>query len=262
MWRAHFAATLRDLDFQSSLVDPDVWMHPATRKDGFKYYEYFLVYVDDLLVISHQATAIIQSLETHYHYRLKDVGTPTRYLGGIIGRYDCAGTNTWFISAEDYINKALPIIETRHGILKQNKADTPLPGSYHPELDTSPFLRDDEIELYQSYIGILCWAVELGRIDLTHSVSLMARFAACPRDNQFQQVIGIFAYLKKHLRSKIVMDIKTHNWDQINWIEHDWKEYYPEAIEPLPNNAPEPRGIPVQINMFCDAAHATDLITC
>ena len=26
MWRAHFAATLRDMDFTSSLADPDVWM--------------------------------------------------------------------------------------------------------------------------------------------------------------------------------------------------------------------------------------------
>lgn len=44
-------------------------------------------------------------------------------------------------------------------------------------------------------------------------------------------------------------------------MEHDWKEYYPDAFEAIPTNAPPPRGHAVQINMFCDASHATDLIT-
>jgi hypothetical protein len=32
-------------------------------------------------------------------------------------------------------------------------------------------------------------------------------------------------------------------------------------MELVPGDAPEPLGEAVQINMFCDAAHATDLIT-
>jgi hypothetical protein len=262
MWRSHFANTLKDLGFQSSLADPDMWYRSATKPNSFEYYEYILVYVDDLLVVSHEARSILTKLEKDYNYRLKDVGPPKRYLGGTIGTYDLNGTQTWSLSAQEYLEKALPIIEKRHGSLKaNNKITTPLPGNYHPELDTSPFLRDDEIELYQSYIGVLRWAVELGRIDLTFSVSLMARFASCPREDHFTKVLGMFSYVKKHLRSRIVFDYFTRDWSHIQWTSHDWKDYYPDAMETIPSNAPPPRGKPIQINMFCDAAHANDLIT-
>ena len=50
--------------------------------------------------------------------------------------------------AEQYFEKALPIVEERHGKLKKYKIDMPLPAMYHPEVDTSPILRDANIELY------------------------------------------------------------------------------------------------------------------
>mmetsp|Transcript_5420 Transcript_5420/g.7997 ORF Transcript_5420/g.7997 Transcript_5420/m.7997 type:complete len:239 (+) Transcript_5420:3465-4181(+) len=180
MWRSHFAATLRDLGFHSSLADPDVWMRASTLPDSQDYYEYILVYVDDLLVISHRGQEIIDLLTDKYQYRLKDVGPPKRYLGAIVGRYDKSGTKTWYLSAKDYLTKAIPIVEEHYGALKKVKADTPLPTNYHPEDDTSPFLNDDEAALYQSFIGTLRWAVELGRIDLTFGVSLMSRFSGAP----------------------------------------------------------------------------------
>jgi hypothetical protein len=42
-WRDHMAATLRDHGYSSCLADPDVWMRPKTKKDGFKYW-YYMVY--------------------------------------------------------------------------------------------------------------------------------------------------------------------------------------------------------------------------
>ena len=39
------------LGFRLSLADPDLWYKPMTSKDGFEYYAYILVYVDDLLII-------------------------------------------------------------------------------------------------------------------------------------------------------------------------------------------------------------------
>ena len=73
MWRTHFAGTLRDMDFQSSLADPDVWLKASTLPSGEEYNEYILVYVDDLLVISHQGAEILNTLTNKYKYRLKDV---------------------------------------------------------------------------------------------------------------------------------------------------------------------------------------------
>jgi hypothetical protein len=48
---------------------------------------------------------------------------------------------------------------------------------------------------------------------------------------------------------------------RINWHIADWKEFYPDAAEPIPPGAPEPLGLEVQVNIFCDAAHATCLAT-
>jgi len=36
-WRAHFAQTLSELGFKSSLADPDVLMEPAGKAGGTKY---------------------------------------------------------------------------------------------------------------------------------------------------------------------------------------------------------------------------------
>jgi hypothetical protein len=37
-----------------SLNHADAWMRPACKPDGARYYEYSFVYVDDLLILSHQ----------------------------------------------------------------------------------------------------------------------------------------------------------------------------------------------------------------
>ena len=39
------------------------------------------------------------------------------------------------------------------------------------------------------------------------------------------------------------------------------RNLYPEACEELPHNIPEPRGEPIQLNVFVDADHAGDRVT-
>jgi hypothetical protein len=51
-WRSTLAQALRDLGFESTLADPDVWLKPPARDDGFEYYEMLFVYVDDILTVS------------------------------------------------------------------------------------------------------------------------------------------------------------------------------------------------------------------
>jgi len=61
-WRVHLAQTLQDLGYKSSYADLDVWYRAATMADGFNYYEYVLVYVDDILTISHQPAEMMDAL--------------------------------------------------------------------------------------------------------------------------------------------------------------------------------------------------------
>ena len=39
------------------------------------------------------------------------------------------------------------------------------------------------------------------------------------------------------------------------------RDLYPDAVEAIPPNAPEPRGEAVQINVFVDADHAGNIVT-
>jgi hypothetical protein len=100
--------------------------------------------------------------------------------------------------------------------------------------------------------------VELGRVDISHSAGMMARFSACPREGHLFTVLHIFGYCKKHLESRIVFDPLEKLHDGVEWVTHDWKQFYPDITgEVMPPGRPKPRGKAVQINIFCDAAHAT-----
>jgi Reverse transcriptase (RNA-dependent DNA polymerase) len=65
-WRSHLAETLRDLGYESCVADNDVWMRKASKPDGFEYYEYVLVYTDDILSVSHQPSEVLIKLDQHY----------------------------------------------------------------------------------------------------------------------------------------------------------------------------------------------------
>jgi hypothetical protein len=41
------------------MTDPDVWMRAAAKSDGEKYYEYVMMYVDDILAISCDKRSIL-----------------------------------------------------------------------------------------------------------------------------------------------------------------------------------------------------------
>jgi hypothetical protein len=73
-------------DPTSSLADPDVWFRAIVKEDGFQYYEYVLVCVDDLLVLSHQGEKTMKALKEFY--RLKDgYNVPTRSLGAEVKQW-------------------------------------------------------------------------------------------------------------------------------------------------------------------------------
>jgi hypothetical protein len=216
-------------------------------------------------LLSGKVDEIIEELKEHFTLKVvEDPGVkPCRYLGGMIGKHIHEdGSSSWYISADDYLSKALPTVEAEWEEKLQKRVSSPLPHEYHPELDVSPLLSEAHASLYASYIGILQWAIELARVDLTQSVALMSRYRSAPREGHMDAVLRIFGYIKSHDRSKLVLDWQYKDWSNVNWSEGaDWKEFYPDAEEALPPGAPEPLGGDVQLNAFCDAAHATCLMT-
>ena len=71
------------LGFTSSRADPDLCFRLSKRSTGEDYYEYVLLYVDDMLVISEKAEAVLQK-EFRKDWILKEesIGPPSKYLGG------------------------------------------------------------------------------------------------------------------------------------------------------------------------------------
>jgi hypothetical protein len=61
-WQAHLAQTMYNSKFVSCKADPDVWFRAATKKDGTTYYEYVLIYVDNILTVSECPKDVMETL--------------------------------------------------------------------------------------------------------------------------------------------------------------------------------------------------------
>jgi hypothetical protein len=251
-WHALLAESIQSMGFTPSLADPDVWYRAATKPDGYQYYEYLIVYVDDILVLSHKGKEVMATIEKLY--RLKEpAAAPTTYLGASILEWSIAGDKMWAMSAQKYIKEAIRCLEMelqKSGQRLGGKPPTPMTPGYRPELDVSPLLEEDQASYYMSLIGILRWAVELGRIDIYIDVALLSSFMAQPRVGHMHEVLHILSYLKSHENSKLVFDPLPQNWDEQQFQQFDWTSFYKDAKELLPPNAPEPRGHPVQMNVL------------
>jgi len=163
-----------------------------------------------------------------------------------------------------YLKEAIRVVE--QDLIKLDRClpgnvPTPLASGYRPELDVSAILDDDFTNWYQRLIGILRWAVELGRIDIHFSVAIMAQYLAQPRAGHLEQVFHLFAYLKTHTRSCIILDDSRPQVDESRFIQADWTAFYPEAAEAIPLNAPETCGESIIISCFFVADHAGNRVT-
>ena len=130
------------------------------------------------------------------------------------------------------------------------------PSGWKPELDVTDLLGDEDASCYHQQIGVLRWMVELGWIDICTEVSMLAAFSAAPRQGHLAAVFHLYAYLKKHQRSKLVLDPKRvdHGVHPV----HDWTDFYGDIKEVIPPDAPPARGEPVQMTCCVDSDHAGD----
>jgi len=264
-WRAHLANTLQQLGYKSCLADPDVWFRPATKDNDYQYYEYVLVYVDDLLVLSHQGEKTMKALEDFY--RLKDgFARPNRYLGAEVKEWTFSNDSTkkyWALSSAQYIKEAIKNMEA-HLKTRDRKlypVHQPMHTEYAPELDITPLLNDEETNFYQSQVSILRWMVELGRLDLYVYVAFLSSYLCQPRQGHLEAIYYLYGYLKAHDRSTMVFDSNYIDWKDEDFPSYDWTDFYQVTKDELPPNAPAPRGMPVQINAFVDASHARNKVT-
>ena len=274
-WRLHFANILeKDLQFKQCVADNDVWYREGKHPDGSKFYHYICIYVDDILVISNQPKSIMLKIGEHFLLKDNSVGSPKMYLGTDTKlRLDDSGLpQYWILGSNSYLKEALRIVKetlSKSGVKVSGRGRQPYSSlSYRPELDTSAFCNPEQHNMYHGLIGMLRWLIELGRLDINLEVSQLSTYLASPRIGHLHQAFHIFHYLKNHDSSWLPMDpqrldleYKGPEENSPNVRRNKMKLIYRDAMDEVPNNAPNPRGKPVQCNIYVDADHAGNKVT-
>ena len=144
---------------------------------------------------------------------------------------------------------------------KLNKrAEVPWPNNYTAEDDTTPELDEEWANYYQHLIGILHWTLKLGRVDTITEVSILASQMAAPRMGHLDAALHVVSYLKRKHNARMVYDPSYPEINMADFKTRDWTEFYGSVKEPIPPNAPLPRGKPVDSCMYVDSHFAGDRV--
>ena len=96
--RSLLSETLYDLGYRSSYADPDVWMKPAVKPDGFKYWEYILCYVDDIIHVNYDPMPTMKLIQSKFKFKNDKIEEPDMYLGARMTKMDNTdGEECWAI---------------------------------------------------------------------------------------------------------------------------------------------------------------------
>jgi hypothetical protein len=60
LYRYHLATCMEHLGFTSCKADPDVWLRENTDHTGAQFYEYILIYTDDILAIGKDPKEVLR----------------------------------------------------------------------------------------------------------------------------------------------------------------------------------------------------------
>ena len=76
------------MGYLPSYADPDVYLRPAVKKNGDKYYEYVVTYVDGILIISENVKATMEGIKRKFTLKRDKYGPPSDYLGAVMDMLD------------------------------------------------------------------------------------------------------------------------------------------------------------------------------
>ncbi|KAL7529247.1 hypothetical protein ACHAWF_002905 [Thalassiosira exigua] len=117
--------------------------------DGTLYYELLLVYVNDVLAISHDPENIMDTMMKRFEIKNDEYGPPTTYLGGEMQQFTIPNSNNEIprsLLSTKYVKATVTNVEN---MLKEEgrefktvsngkaKMCNPIPSGYEPELDTA-----------------------------------------------------------------------------------------------------------------------------
>ena len=171
-WHERLADCLRNEGFLPCRAEPDIWMRPS---DGI--YEYIAVYVDDLAIAMHNPSEFTNVLSSKYNFSMKGTGPLKFHLGADFVR-DNKGTLS--MAPRKYIDRMIASYERMFGEKPKINVYSPLEPGDHPELDDSQLPDATGTQQYLTLVGMLQWAISLGRFDIATAVMSMSSFHAAP----------------------------------------------------------------------------------
>ena len=140
-------------------------------------------------------------------------------------------------------------------------AVNPFPCGYEPTIDELQEINPVLSSYYLSHIGILCWMVELGSIDINIEVSMMASQSALMREEHLEEALKIVSYLRGKRNYRLYLDPTYLEIDHVSFKKHKWVDLYGNVKEAIPLNMPEPRGKDIDLRTYVDRNNAGDKST-
>ena len=109
-----------------------------------------LVYIEDILIISHDTKPIIDSIASQFHHKEDSHCAPNQYLGATIKIYtDDSASECWAMSSDEYVkDAATDVVEDpeKQGLKLKGKDYHPYEAGYCPEMDVMPELSEAGVD--------------------------------------------------------------------------------------------------------------------
>jgi hypothetical protein len=241
---------LRDLGFYPSKAESSIFMRKCPTRDV---YEYVATYVDDLCIIMEDPETFLKQLSSApYNFKLKGSGELSFHLGCVF-EWDSEGVLC--MNPSWYIDKMEDAYKHHFKESPNQKHRSPLVKGDHPELDTSEFLDQDGIDIYQSLVGAMQWAISIGRWDIRSAVMTLSSFRAQPRQGHLEWIQRIYGFLCWFRHFKLRFRVDELDYSGIPEMpDYDWEHsVYGNPTEDVPADAPPPLGKQIILSHYFDA---------
>jgi hypothetical protein len=155
--RNHLAECMNHLGWKSCREDRDLWMkRQKLPEDGFLYWTYILIYVDDILCVHRNPGDELIILDKYFKMKDGYIQEPTFYLGAKLKKTVLPnGVIAWGMSSSKYVNAAVQNVRedletSAGGNTLKKKVTAPFPVDYRPEMDVTPELSPVMASYYQT----------------------------------------------------------------------------------------------------------------
>ena len=182
--------------------------------------------MDDIMVVSDVPQDTIDGFKCVFKLKGDKAAIPDMYIGASLSYAETINRNKcWSMSSAKYVQTAIDNIGKtlrKKGRKSPAKCVTPITYKYRSEEDETSELLGKKMTYFQELIGILRWAIEIGRADILLEVTQLSSHLATPRNGHMEQVYHIFGYLKENLERKIYLDpdhpdVKESRFQKFIW---------------------------------------------